>query len=177
MNFLETTDSTCTERDTDTPCTTTTMPIPIDIPSPLLRPESLKTPQEEKRPPPKHQKEEPTLPHRHLVGHTPFTTPWVVARLRDSPSQATGILRSWSHKQRGAKINDQTISEINRLNTTIAIEAIEELRKPRVFIRGTKGTKLSFGTTIITLDTRAEHKANTLLDSGCEGSCIDVKYV
>jgi hypothetical protein len=57
------------------------------------------------------------------------------------------------------------------------VEAVEELQNPRVFVRGTKGSKLSLTTTIVTLDTRSEHKAAALLDSGCEGSCIDIKYV
>src|SRR5436190_5393137 len=52
-----------------------------------------------------------------------------------------------------------------------------ELKKPRVFVRGTSGSKLSLESNIVTLDTREEHVADTLLDSGCEGSCIDIKYV
>jgi hypothetical protein len=40
-----------------------------------------------------------------------------------------------------------------------------------------RGTKLSFNANIVTLDNLSEHKANALLDSGCEGSCIDIKYV
>ena len=37
--------------------------------------------------------------------------------------------------------------------------------------------KLEFNTNIVTLDSRSEHKARALLDSGCKGSCIDVKYI
>jgi hypothetical protein len=58
-----------------------------------------------------------------------------------------------------------------------AIEAIEELKDPRCFVRGTKGMKLELDANVVTLDSRSEHKIRALLDSGCEGSCMDVKYV
>src|SRR5277367_6159508 len=79
--------------------------------------------------------------------------------------------------KRYMEINRQMITDINRLSDGNAVDAIEELKQPRVFKRGTRGSKLSFSANIVTLDTRDEYKADALLDSGCEGSCIDVKYV
>src|SRR5439155_7805056 len=32
--------------------------------------------------------------------HTPFSAPWIVARLRDSPDRALPLLRNWSHPKR-----------------------------------------------------------------------------
>ena len=118
----------------------------------------------------------PTLPTQSNDHHPPFTASWIVARLRDSPERAIGILRTWAHDKR-LDIDDITIAEINSMEEGTAIEAVEELKTPRVFVKGTKGSKLALPTTIVTLDTRKEHKANALLDSGCEGSCIDTKYV
>ena len=109
--------------------------------------------------------------------HTPFTTPWVAARLKDSPGRAISILRNWSHSKCYRKVTEQTIEEINKLNTENALKALNQLKEPHVFVRGTKGSKLAITANIITLDTKAEHKAHALIDSGCEGSCIDVKYV
>jgi RNase H-like domain found in reverse transcriptase/Reverse transcriptase (RNA-dependent DNA polymerase)/Integrase zinc binding domain/Chromo (CHRromatin Organisation MOdifier) domain len=130
---------------------------------------------------PKQEQEEEkryTLPNHKTPRFTPFTAPWVVERLKDQPEErAVPILRIWAHPKRHREINRQTIDSINKLNDGEAVDAIEELKEPRVFIRGTRGSKLSFKANITTLDTRAEHEANALLDSGCEGSCIDIKYV
>jgi hypothetical protein len=125
--------------------------------------------------PPKQEEEKqtpstPTLPIRSDGPHTPFTARWVVAQLRDSPTRAAGILRNWSHVKRHHEVHEQTILEINQLREADAVEAVEELKSPRVFVRGTKGSKLSLTTTIVTLDTQSEHQAAALLDSGCEGS-------
>ena len=58
-----------------------------------------------------------------------------------------------------------------------AIAALMELKKPHIFIRGSRGSKLTLKSTIMTLDTRDEKVAEALIDSGCERSCIDCKYV
>src|SRR5215471_16395288 len=117
-----------------------------------------------------------TLQRASFTRHDPYTAPWVVARLRDSPQRAIGILRIWAHERR-RDIDDGTIDEINALPEEIAIKAVEELKIPRAFVRGTGGTKLNLKTTVVTLDTRQEHTTKALLDSGCEGSCIDTDYV
>jgi hypothetical protein len=49
--------------------------------------------------------------------------------------------------------------------------------EPATFIRVTGGSQLMLQATIVMLDNRTEHTAVALVDSGCEGSCIDVKYV
>src|SRR5277367_4208756 len=119
-----------------------------------------------------------TLPNQTKPRFTPFTSPWITARLQDQPEeQAIPLLRNWAHPKRYMEINRQTITDINKLSDGNAVDAIEELKQPRVFKRGTRGSKLSFSANIVTLDTRDEYKADALLDSGCEGSCIDVKYV
>jgi hypothetical protein len=58
-----------------------------------------------------------------------------------------------------------------------AIAVIQELREPQIFKKGTSGSKLNLKVTVITLDTMCKLKATALLDSGCEGSCIDIDFV
>ena len=119
----------------------------------------------------------PTLPTRSTTYEPPFTLWWTLARLRDDPDRAVGILKNWSHNKRHREVNEQTVLEINRLEETTAVKALQELKEPYVFVRGTRGSKLAVSATVVTLDTRAECQAHALIDSGCEGSCIDHKYV
>src|SRR5213075_2213706 len=102
---------------------------------------------------------------------------WTLARLRDSPSRALPLLRLWSHPRRFREMTDTTVEEIKALSDDLAIKALNELKIGRAFVRGTRGTKLSLKTTVMALSTRSENAAEALLDSGCEGSCIDAKYV
>ena len=117
-------------------------------------------------------------PHRHChKQHPPFSKQWVVARLKDSPDEAIPILRNWSHNKRYREINKVTVDLINQLEESKAIEALDDLRQPHTFVRGSKGRKLSIISTITTLDTRKEHQAQTLIDCGCEGSCVHQRFV
>ena len=111
------------------------------------------------------------------VRYLPYSAEWTVARLRDSPSCAIPLLRSWSHSRRFREINPMTVQQINALPMDKAITALMELKKPRIYVRGSRGSKLTLKSTIMTLDTRDEKVVEALIDSGCEGSCIDVKYV
>jgi hypothetical protein len=104
-----------------------------------------------------------TLPHQKPPWFTPFTSPWVAVQLKDDPEKAVSILNIWSHPKCSMEIIQQMVDKINLLEESDAIDAIEELLKPQRFIWGTKGLKLSFDTTIVALDTRDKHKANTLL--------------
>jgi hypothetical protein len=78
----------------------------ISIPTPVI---SLEKPPQAKTQSPKR--------------HTPFSNPWVAARLKDSPQQAISILRTWTHPNRHREINDETIKEINGLSDDQATEA------------------------------------------------------
>jgi hypothetical protein len=119
-----------------------------------------------------------TLPNQKPPRFTPFSAPWVAAQLKYKPEAcAIPILCNWSHPKCYDEINSDIIIQINRLSETPTVEAVEKLKEPYKFIHGTKGTKLSLHANITTLDTRTEHTADALIDSGCEGSCIDVKYV
>ena len=109
--------------------------------------------------------------------HTPFSNPWVAARLKDSPQRAISILRMWAHPNRHREVNDETIRDINGLSGDQATEALNDLKKPHVFVQGTKGQKLEVPVIMKTLDTNIERASRALIDSGCEGSCINTKVV
>ena len=70
-----------------------------------------------------------------------------------------------------------TVRQLNDLSMEKAVQAVKELKEPRIFVRGSRGSKLTMQSTILTLDTQEENTAEVLCDSGCEGSCIDIKYV
>src|SRR5687768_14720205 len=53
--------------------------------------------------------------------HTPYTAPWVAARLKDSPVRAVSILRSWSHSKRWREIHDDTVRKIAEMSDTDTI--------------------------------------------------------
>src|ERR1700724_3732635 len=39
-------------------------------------------------------------PKKPYIRHTPFTPPWIVDRLQDSPDRAVPLLRDWAHPKR-----------------------------------------------------------------------------
>ena len=139
--------------------------IPPVIPSPSSEPENQAQP------------DTPSTPKIPFKRHTPFSAPWIVARLRDSPDRALPLLRNWSHSKRCREMNDDTVREINDLSEELAIRAVKELKKPHVYVRGTSGSKLSIKSTVMTLDTQSEHTADMLVDSGSVGSCISTDFV
>src|SRR5688572_10483677 len=51
-------------------------------------------------------------PHTPYIRHSPYSAPWVMARLRDSPDRAIPVLRNWAHTKRYREVNDLTIRQI-----------------------------------------------------------------
>jgi hypothetical protein len=134
----------------------------ISTPTPVI---TIETPPQEKT--------KPKSPKRH----TPFSNPWVAARLKDSPQWAISILQTWTHPNRHREINDETIKDINSLSDDQATEALNELKRPHIFVRGTKGQRLEVPVIMKTLDTNIKRAGRALIDSGCKGSCINTKML
>jgi RNase H-like domain found in reverse transcriptase/Reverse transcriptase (RNA-dependent DNA polymerase)/Integrase zinc binding domain/Chromo (CHRromatin Organisation MOdifier) domain len=107
----------------------------------------------------------------------PFTAAWVLARIHDSPDRSIPLLRNWSHRRRFREVTPETVAEIRALAPAVALDALRELQEPRAFVRGTRGRKLSLRATVSTLDTLKDFSSELLIDSGCEGSCIDSRFV
>src|SRR5580700_6834922 len=108
---IETTDHTIPSVKSSLPCNNLLLPTSIhdDTTFSLLTECSIpisKTHEE-----PKNQK---TLPEQSNNRHTPFTSPWIVIRIRDSPDQAIRILSTCAHTKR-LDIDKVMIDEINTL--------------------------------------------------------------
>ena len=113
-----------------------------------------------------------------LTRPTPFSAIWVISRLRDCrPELAAAHLRIFAHPRRRREVDITAVEEINKLPPDDALRAVHEFKNPRVFVRGTTGRKLELKAAITTLDDRSVHATQALIDSGCEGSCIDIKFV
>src|SRR5277367_4722917 len=73
------------------------------------------------------------LPNQTKPRFTPFTSPWIAARLQDQPEErAIPLLRNWAHPKCYMEINRQTITDINKLSDGNTVDAVEELKQPRV---------------------------------------------
>ena len=99
-------------------------------------------------------------------------------RLQEDPlPTALAVLSTWSHRTRNREITKNVIDSTQQLlSTEDAASAVKELRQPKSYIPGTKGSKLQLRVILTLLDDRSL-ETNALLDSGSTGSCINRKYV
>ena len=66
----------------------------------------------------------------------PGTAKWVAQQLaEEKPEQRIGILRLWVNTKRLAEATEETIKEINNLSDEDAETALNEMRRPKQFIR------------------------------------------
>ncbi|KAF8126088.1 hypothetical protein EV363DRAFT_1108585, partial [Boletus edulis] len=107
----------------------------------------------------------------------PWSSPWYTQRLRDqSNNQAIALLRTLAHSQRQAEATQEVLLQLNRLSFEDATKAVQELRGPRRFTRGS-GNSLSLSAGLMTLDDQRQFTLCALVDSGCTGSSIDAGFV
>jgi hypothetical protein len=81
-----------------------------------------------------------------------------------------------SHSQRQLEATEDVLVQLNKLTIEDATDAIQELRGPKRFIRGT-GKSLSLTAQLSTLDDQRQFSLRALVDSGCTGSSIDTGFV
>ena len=79
--------------------------------------------------------------------------------------------------KRHVEIDDELIGHLRKLSSEQLEAALEELRKSKKFVRGTKGNQLAVPTIIQTEDMSTQFTLTALVDSGCTGSCIDIDVV
>ena len=110
---------------------------------------------------------------------TPFSTEWVVKQVHeDDRTDRIGMhLRQWMNEKRHPEIDEELINHLKGLTKEQLTEAVAELRKPKKFIRGTRGNQLSVPIIIQTEDMVTQFAVTGLIDSGCTGSCIDIGLV
>ena len=113
----------------------------------------------------------PTLP-------TPFSCAWMVRRITEDGPERTGThLRTWMSPKRHLEIDDELIGHLRKLSSEQLKAALEELKRSKKFVRGTKGNQLAVPTIIQTEDMSTQFALTALVDSGCTGSCIDIDVV
>jgi hypothetical protein len=83
----------------------------------------------------------------------PFSTVWTARRLyQDKPESALAALSLWTHKKRSKEVSHETIKELNALSDENVILALEELKGPKKYIRGTGGQQLNLTAQLGMLD-------------------------
>ena len=91
-------------------------------------------------------KDTPALP-------TPFSCAWMVRRMTEDGPERTGThLRTWMSPKRHIEIDDELIGHLRKLSSEQLKVALEELRRSKKFVRGTKGNQLAVPTIIQTED-------------------------
>ena len=98
-----------------------------------------------KKPEPKEREEKKEKPEHQYA--PPGSSRWIAYRLREtSVENAKGLLRIWTHPKRIQEADEETIQTLNRLTVEDAEEAIQEMKGPKRYIRGSKGqqTMLKF---------------------------------
>ena len=70
---------------------------------------------------------------------TPFSCTWMVRRItEDAPERAGTHLRTWMSPKRHIEIDDELIGHLRKLSLEQLKAALEELRRSKKFVRGTK---------------------------------------
>lgn len=69
------------------------------------------------------------------------------------------------------------LQQLNQLSFEDTAKAIQELRGPKRFIRGIRGSSLTLQAELTTLDDQRQFSLQALVDSGCTGSSIDAGFV
>jgi len=65
---------------------------------------------------------------------TPYSATWTARRLKDSPDRAISLLRIWSHPRCHREMTGEAVQQIAALSEEKAIEVLNELKSPRVFV-------------------------------------------
>jgi len=82
-----------------------------------------------------------------------FSAVWTAQQLyHDKPKSALAALSIWTHRKRSKEVSHETIAELNALSDDNVILALNELKEPKKYIRGTGGQQLNLKTQIRTLD-------------------------
>ena len=155
------------------------LPVSSTLPPHLHIPETVR-PSPLSDDPPKKQTETRHSHQRRFAGkrHPPNSVRWTAQRLHeDKIETAKAILSLWTHPGRQLEVSEIAIAELNQLPDDDVVEALKELRKPKRYVQGTGGRKLTMRVIVTTLDDNHSHETQALLDSGCTGSCISRSFV
>ena len=108
----------------------------------------------------------------------PHTAKWIAQRIQEeSLPIALGILSAWTHHTRRVEASEATINELNAVTDTHIVEALNELRTPKRFVRRNGGNKLETRIILGIIDNSQSLETTALLDSGCTGLTIHHRFV
>jgi len=92
----------------------------------------------------------------------PWGVTWVLRRLKEDLTKAIGILDIWVHKKRWREVSHETLEELRNLKEDDALAALEELSKPKRYIRGGRGNQMNVPIVLSTLDDQRAFDVNAL---------------
>ena len=108
----------------------------------------------------------------------PGTVEWTARQLLDQkPESAIGLLKLWVHKKRNTEATHETIEQLNKLMDNDVVEALNELKNPKKYIRGDSDDQMNIDLIATTIDDKRRFSIKALLDCGCTGSCIDKGFI
>lgn len=82
----------------------------------------------------------------------PWSIAWVLRRLKEDLTKAIGILDIWVHKKRWREVTRETLEELRQLSEEDATAALDELAKPKRYVRGGRGSQMDVAVVLFTLD-------------------------
>jgi len=136
------------------------LPVSSTLPPHLHIPETVR-PSPLSDDPPKKQTETRHSHQRRFAGkrHPPNSVRWTAQRLHeDKIETAKAILSLWTHPGRQLEVSEIAIAELNQLPDDDVVEALKELRKPKRYVQGTGGRKLTMRVIVTTLDDNHSHE-------------------
>jgi hypothetical protein len=110
--------------------------------------------------------------------HSPRSVKWVAQWIQEDEYESSqAALANWVHKKRQVEVSRVTIDKLNQLSDNDIVKALQELKKPKHYVQGSGGQKLTMHIIISTLDKNRTVETKALLDSGCTGLCVDRSFI
>src|SRR6266849_2825081 len=109
---------------------------------------------------------------------TPNTLMWIATRLlEEEPAVLIGLLKIWTHLSKIKEATHQRVQEMNRMLDREVVIKLDDMQQPKyVKLAGDVG-KLTMGIQLSTPGHPEKINVAALLDSGCDGSSIDHRFI
>ncbi|KAJ7690422.1 hypothetical protein B0H17DRAFT_936083 [Mycena rosella] len=109
----------------------------------------------------------------------PGSIEWTARQLRTNKPEVgvdMGKQQIWANSRHRQEVSMETVEQLNGLDDEKNVEALNELKGPKRYIRGS-GNQMNIDAVVRTLDNQTYFKLSPLLDLGFTGSCIDASFV
>src|SRR6266852_6304653 len=103
---------------------------------------------------------------------------WIATRLlEEEPVVSIRLLKIWTHPSKIKEVTHQRVQEINQMSDQEAVAKLDDMQQSKyVKLAGNNG-KLTVGIQLSTPGCLKKINIAALLDSGCDGSSIDHRFV